>query len=269
MTSETPETPPLTPALRTVPTATAREHRLRIFQATRRPHAIRDAEIKTGWGHIIVTGRLGQSHADMLDAILYCAEKVARTPDGRIKLLVDPAKVRKKIRVGGEMLEKLARDLREATLHIKSPKELACIGGIIDHIDTAVRQDGTPITRRNPLTKGEREMWRVEIGKAFCRLLEKDAWLRYDPTPIAQMRHGISQAIARHVIGHKHQPTGGWDLRALISTVSGDIGDADMRQRLHEVRKDAALLKEAGVEIDGHGSRVVRVPQPPRSADAE
>ena len=42
------------------PTATALEHRLRLFQATRRPKYI-DQLIVTPWGKIMVQGRLGAS----------------------------------------------------------------------------------------------------------------------------------------------------------------------------------------------------------------
>ncbi len=240
-----------------MPTATAREHRLRLFQATRRPKPLRDVEIKTPWGRIILTGRLGQGHADMLDAICFHAERRAELKDGRIKLLVDPAKVRRACGIGGEQLKKLARELREATIEIKEPREIACIGGLVDHIDTAVRSDGTPHTQHNPLTGGERELWRVELGKALCKLVKQDVWVGYDPAGVSSLHHGIGQAVARHVLTHENQPRGGWKLDTLIEAVAGQIGDTAMRHRRREIRDDAASMAAIGVLIDG--GRVRRV----------
>lgn len=231
-----------------LPTATAREHRLRLFQPTRRPRAI-ETEIVTSWGRAVVSGRIGQAHADLLDAIMFCAERKAETSDGRIKILVDPAKVRRMIGVGGEQLEKLARELAEASIHIKDPKELQCIGHIIDHIDTACRSDGTEIKVRNPLG-GYRAMWRVELGKALCKLIAKDAWVGYDPAPIAKLQYGISQAIARFVLSHKSEPDSGWYVDTLIKAVSGEIDEYSIRNRRREIRIDAERLAEMGVLVD-------------------
>ena len=75
-----------------LPTATAHEHRLLIYQATRRP-VYRLETISTPWGAIRIKGKLGQPQADMMDAILYCAERSREIEDGRIKILVDPARV--------------------------------------------------------------------------------------------------------------------------------------------------------------------------------
>jgi hypothetical protein len=246
-----------------MPTATAKEHRLRLFQATRRPSAIRDVEIKTQWGHIIMTGRLGQGHADLLDAICFHAERRTELNDGRIKLLVDPAKVRRACRIGGEQLKKLARELREATIQIKEPEHLSCIGGLVDHIDTAVRSDGTPITRRDPLTGGERELWRVELGKAFCRLVQKDVWVGYDPASLSYFTHGISQAVARHTLTHDQEPRGGWILDNLIRSVAGDIKSQAIRDRRREIIDDAPNFAKVGLAV--LGDRVRRVQQAPGS----
>ena len=232
-----------------LPTATAREHRLRLFQPTRRPRSLRDHEIVTPWGRIILTGRLGQGHADLLDAICYHAERRVDLEDGRIKLLVDPAKVRRTCRLGGEQLEKLARELRETTIQIKEPKELACIGGLVDHIDIAVKADGTPLTRANPLG-GERELWRVELGKALCRLVHKDVWIGYRPAALAGLRHGISQAVARHALTHKRQPVGGWSVDGLIRAVAGPLSGQVLWDKRRELRADSNGLSGLGLVID-------------------
>lgn len=53
-------------------------------------------------------------------------------------------------------------------------------------------------------------------------LLEQDLFLYYEPTLIARLQYGISQAVARFVLTHKCDPAGGWHLDTLIKAVSGD-----------------------------------------------
>lgn len=236
-----------------LPTATAHEHRMQIFDATRRPGASSRPKEILIWSadgeiisHILRTGRLGQGHADVLDAIFFCAEKKGTLEDGRIKLLVDPARVRRIAGIGGEQLLHLVRELEAVVLEIREPAELACMGHLIDHIDIARKADGSTIKRPNPLG-GERELWRVEVGKALCKLLAADIWKTYDPTHIARLPHGVSQAIARYALMHQHQPRGGWKLDTLIEVVAGELDDVAMRHRRREVREDKDLLAGAGV----------------------
>lgn len=232
------------------PTATVCEHRLRLFQATRRPKLINQL-IVTPWGKVIVQGRLGQAHADIFEAICYEREAKAELEDGRIKLLVDPFKVRKRAGcTSGSTFQKIKVELQTAYLEILEPVEKECSGHLIDHIDKARRKDGSLITRDNPLSGGERHLWRVEFGKAFCKLVESDIWVRYDPSILSSFEHGISQAIARHVLTHQHSPRGGWTLDGLIAAVAGELPAHSTRHRRREVRAEVDIFKKAGIVIE-------------------
>lgn len=234
------------------PTTTAHAIRLCLFQATRRPRQLRGETVKTPWGTVKIWGRLGQQHADVLEAICFVREKRGEMEDGRIKLLVDPFRIKQHARqTSGSTFASVLKELEQAVIDIVEPTHLACSGHLIDYIDRARRSDSTPITRRNPLNGGERNLWRVEIGKAFCKLVAGDIWLGYDPAAIARLEHGISQAIARHVLTHKRAPPGGWRLDTLIHDVAGDVGDTRMRHRRREVRADADKLAKIGLEING------------------
>jgi len=247
------------------PTATTHMIRLRLFQPTRRPVMLTGAPIETPWGKIKLWGRLGQQHADVLDAICFEREKKATLEDGRIKLLVDPARVRRRANIkSGTQFQTILKELEQAVIEIVEPAHLACSGHLIDHIDYAMR-NGTPITRYNPLTGGERPLWRVELGKALCKLVAGDIWLGYDPAPIARLDRGIAQAIARHVLSHKAEPRGGWTLDGLITSVAGQLDEQSMRDRRREVRKCAAALAEVGIIIEG--DRVRLVEQKPDSVE--
>lgn len=234
------------------PTTTTHSIRLCLFQPTRRPQTIKGESVVTPWGKVRIWGRLGQQHADVMDATCYEREKKADLEDGRIKLLVDPARVRRRSgQTSGERFAAVLKELEQAVIEIDAPERLACSGHLIDHIDKAVRSDGTPITRWDPLARGERGLWRVELGKAFCTLVQADVWIGYDPRPIARVRHGITQAVARHVLTHKTAPRGGWTMDGLIKAVAREIDEHAIRHRRRELRTDAAHLKEIGIIIDG------------------
>ena len=236
---------------RLMPTTTVHSVRLKLFQPTHRPTVMKGEIINTQWGKIKVWARLGQQHADLLEAICFCREKRKDLEDGSIKLLVDPARVRVHAGItSGSQVDNAIRDLQQAIIEIIEPRHLACQGQVIGHIDKAMRADGTPITRANPLG-GERTLWSVTLGPVLSRLVMADIWLGYDPAPIARLDHHISQAVARHVLTHKGAPSGGWKLDTLIRAVAGEIGEQALRDRRREVRRDAEALAALGIVIDG------------------
>lgn len=241
-----------------MPTATAHQARLRLFQPTRRPQHV-ERGIDSAWGRVRVVGRLGQQHADVVEAMFAVSEKRALDEVGRIKLLVDPARVRDVARQrSGTTLRRVLDDIMGAVIEIREPERLRCVGHLIDHVDIASRGDGTRITRANPLG-GERDMWRVVVGQAAMHLIQADLHLIHDPAPIAAMRHGVSQAVARLVLTHDpaRQPEGGWYLDTLLrQACGGDLSDASRRDRRREVRTDADAMARAGVLISHDGERV-------------
>jgi hypothetical protein len=231
-----------------LPASTAAQARLRIFQATRRPRRI-EKIIVTSWGKIRVNGKLGQQHADVLEAIFSVGERPSSLPDGRIKILVDPARVRYvSNQMSGTTFKNVLDDLMQTLIEIIEPQELACIGHLIDHIDSAVMADGTQVTKRNPFG-GERRMWKVEIGKAACKLVKADLWIFRNSERLSRLNHGISQAIARHVLTHSTEPRGGWTINGLIEAVCGADNLVGIRNRRRELMEDTEALCDLGIAI--------------------
>lgn len=230
------------------PTTTIHAIRLCLFQATRRPKKI-EKIMETSFGKIRIKGRLGQQHLDVFEAICYSREK-KREVDGRIHILVDPWEVRKKSgQMSGTTLNKITDDLLEVIIEIIEPDRLACVGHLVDHIDVA-RKSSTDekITRLG--TFGERKLWTVKLGEAFCKFVQKDIWVGYDPAPIARLDHGISQAVARHVLTHKTAPNGGWKLNTLIEAVAGTVSRELLWKYRERIRKDAQRMGEIGVIVN-------------------
>ena len=232
-----------------VPTSTTALARLRIYQPSQRPQHRQGDWLDTSFGRCRVLGRLGQRHADTVEAVLYCAERQRPVSDGGVELLVDPAQVRKRIsdsRYSFTQIEKLFVELRAATITIETPQfDFPIIGGLIDHVIPSSK------TRPDPLTGGQRNLWRVRLGVALVMLLEHDLSLFYDPAPIARLQHGISQAVARHVLSHKVEPTGGWYLDTVIVAVAGQPSSQDMRNARRRLKEEAEDLREIGLVLDG------------------
>lgn len=241
------------------PTSTVLQARVMIYQPSQRPRNLEGKWLETHFGRCRVTGRLGQRHADIVESMLFIAEKRRDISDGGIELLIDPAKLRRTLsdhQYSHGRIKKLLTDLRAATVEIVTP-ELeetgeSIIGGLIDHVIPS------PMTRHDPLTGGERHLWRVRLGIALVMLLERDLSLYYQPAPIARLKHGISQAVARHILTHKNDPKGGWHIDTLIHAVSGaDSSSQAMRDGRRRLKEDAERLANLGIEIDDN-NRVKR-----------
>ena len=229
------------------PTATAAQARVMLYQPSQRPKMRAGEWMGTSFGRCKVHGRLGQRHADVVEAILYCAEKRRDVSDGGVELLVDPARVRKSLsdsRYSHGRLWALLRECMAAVLEIEMPKFRA-LGHLIDQVVES------PMTRPNPLTGGKRHLWRVRLGSALVLLLQHDLGLYYDPRPVARLRHGISQAAARHVLSHKKEPSGGWRIDTVIAAVSGSLGSQAARDARFRLREDGDALAALGVILEG------------------
>lgn len=249
----------------TFPTTTVHQSRIRVFEPTRRPkHCQRD--IATPWGTVIVTGKLGQGHADVLEAMSHDLEDWRQTDRGAIELLIDPYRLRRTANGGkvgsGTQLDAILADLMQAILDIDIPKRgLRVRGHIIDEIvDSKVTRPSHGFGKGRKQGE-ERHLSKVTLGRAFVGLVGGDLHLHYDPKPIAALQYGVSQAIARHIATHRTDPSGGWHLDTLIDAVgAGETGKLGNRRR--ELRKDAEGLRGLGILIEE--GRVRREGRPER-----
>lgn len=235
--------------LKNIPTSTAHQARLQLYQPTRRPQWM-ERIIATPWGTATVRGKIGQVHADIIEAICRHAEDhrvIAAT--GHMQILVDPYRVR--VSVGGgkayskDTLWRMLTELREVSVTLEVPSQgLKVLGGILDRVEES------PATRINHLTKKPRQLWRVTLDPAFAAMLRDDLQLYYDPAPLAKIETGVAQAIARHILTHRDQPTGGWLIDNLIKAVGADGDSVAMRHRRREIRACAESLKTVGLIVD-------------------
>ena len=241
-----------------VPASTWTQARVVLYQPSQRPER-RAGDWQTrvtdaGERRVRVVGRLGQRHADVLEAICYTALKRRDIDDGGIELLVDPHQVRRVMSGGrgqysNEQLHILLADLRGAVIEIETP-ELAkqgqrIIGGLIDHWIPSCR------TVTDPLSGGVRQLWRVRLGVALAALIRADGGVWRDPAPIARLGSGVSQAVARHVLTQAAPPRGGWKLDGLLDAVGARAGGRARREARMAVRGDTAGLAALGISVCG------------------
>ncbi len=228
-------------------TTTATPARVMMFQASQKPRYLDDVKFETPWGECTVKGRLGQRHADFVESLMYCAEDRADIDDGTIRLLVDPYKVRTTMsqQYSHQQLKILAEEVMTALI-VLDAGDICTTGHIVDEIEE------TRMTRDIPDGTGrKRHLWNVKLGRVFCKLLQNDIKLYYEPKPIAMLSSGVSQAIVRHILTHKNEPNGGWKLDDMIRRVCGDVDSTKMRNARRSVKDDACLFQSCGISFDG------------------
>lgn len=241
-------TPPVKELMQDVPTSTVHQARLQIYQPTRRPQWS-ERKIEAAWGSALIRGRIGQVHADIVEALCFCAEDHrVLEPSGHLQLLVDPYKVRVSVGAGKaysmDTLWRMMSELREASITLEVPKlKLKVLGGILDRVEES------PATRLNRFNGKPRQLWRVTFDPAFALMLASDMHLHYNPLTLAKIPTGVAQAIARLILTHRDQPKGGWLIDNLIDAVGAGGSSQTVRNRRRDVNKSADALAEIGIVV--------------------
>lgn len=237
-----------------LPTSTAHQARLQLFQPTRRPEFVHRV-VQTSWGEAVVSGKLGQGHADFVEAVLRSNthwEFVGQEPKRRLKVGCDPYRVR--LSMGGgkkashDQMMTVARELRSTSIDLRytdaAGTKRHTVGGIVDDVDYSDKRVANPLG-------GDRALLEVTFNAAFVKLLDGDLRLYHDPTPYARLRTGIAQAVARFIITHRTTPNGGFKLETLLDAVGVGASAQARKDRRRELRSDAEQLAELGILLDG------------------
>jgi len=246
-----------------LPTTTVTQARVQLFQPTQRPTYRRGDWIETSWGRCRVTGRLGQRHADAWEAVCFCAES-KREFNGRLELLIDPARVRRAMSskgYSGAGLNTLLIDLTAALVEIDTGEGWIGSGHLIE------KQFQSKLKMKpDPLTKKERSLIVVVVGEAGMTLLNKDVGRWRNPAPIARLTSGVSQAVARLVLSHRD--SGRMRIDTALTAVGVPPDGVERRKARARIRGDAEGLARCGVVVsDGFVFCDRRVPQTPDESE--
>jgi hypothetical protein len=238
-----------------LPTSTVSQARLQVFEPTRFPtHGVRQVSTDA-WGSATIRGKLGQGHADFVEAVLHHANYWEELDSGQLFVEVDPYRVRVSMGGGKEFSHRgmwnLARDLCAATLELDIKRNgLRVMGSIINHVEGPAKATDTLASARG--ARGARESWQLKVtfSAAYVRLLAGDFRRDYDPEPIARLKHGVTQAIVRHCKTHEAPILGWWHIDTLIGWVGAKTSGQALRDRRRFIKEDASLLPEVGFEYD-------------------
>lgn len=240
-------------------TSTVHQARLQMFQATRRPIE-REVKIETSWGTAEIKGRLGQGHADLIEAILF--ESTKKTiKGGRLMVLADPYQVKKRAnQMSGSFfgnfeskkntLRDIVGDLKRTTIitQFKSADGRVLTTSMGSILDEIVLIDEKPLPMSHALRgRQTRSSVAFIFGRSFTKLLEEDLQLNYSPDVVAS-RSGVVQAVCRFVLGHKNVPNGGWLLETLLDKVGIGQGK-ERRNRRSDMRQHADDFLKTGFKL--------------------
>ena len=243
------------------PVCVTHESKLPVFQPTRRPSRVRQQRFDTAYGSVTVTGKLGQGHRDVLDAVMACAER-SKVEDGRLSVLVDPYQLRKMVssgRNGGmfpyDHIQRLLRDLRAAEVVMDMPAlQLRVTDGILaDFEESAITKESEPWAFQT-MSGGPRPMLKVTFGKNWTRMLKKDLPVVYHLPIVIGMRHGASQATARYCLSHREVNDTLDRILVKIGYDSTGKTPRAVNKVKAEIRSDAKALAAVGVTITESGT---------------
>jgi len=235
-----------------LPTSTVHQSRLQFYEPTKtaKDHV---RKIKTSWGTAVVDGKLGQNQASLMEAIFYCSEDESKNEDGSVSITVDPYKVRK-VLGGGDSeysyssMMGYRRDIMKALIELKvnySGLEVRSMSPIIKGI-VSIKSN-----KINPLNGKKRSLWYVTVSNEYMLLSRYDIALYYNPVDIIRLSTGIAQSIARHVLGHKNEPNGGWSVDGLLAATGVDVTNSGhMTNARRYLKKDKKKLADIGIFLE-------------------
>jgi len=244
-------------------TATISFNRLPIFQPTLRP-VYQEKTFETRHGRINFRGKLGQHHKSLLETILYLRKLYDLDEEKMcLSVLYNEYEVKKYLTQGStiyshERYQKLLMDMMHATFSVERGKEARSRTLIKDKIpsDNYIRR-----TKSNLPTLKERNIQYMILvfGELASYLIAKELKFTYDPRPIAALKNGISQALARYLKTFTRHPTAGYHLRTLLENLLQEELENKRWWKIREyLKEDAEMLasESIGIVIDFKKDRV-------------
>ena len=229
--------------------STVMQSRLSFFQPTRRP-TDKSRTIETAHGRTVVSGRLGQAHADALEACSSNPIDKLIDPAGRLVLLLDPADLARTTGIRTNILENLLLDAKKATLDFHfmrggTETKVAC-----SILDKFRRTESVLPNHAGAKVGGERKKWVIVFSQEWTCFMQNDIKTFWPVKDVAKLKSGVSQAVARLVLTHQQQPAGGWKIDTLLAAIGVDVGDSiGVRHRRRELRKDSPALETLGILV--------------------
>jgi len=236
--------------------ATESLNRLPVFEPTLKPR-FETRSFKNTYGKVVVVGRLGQDHKNLLETILYKrkAYKSYKGEEGNrcFEVLYHEYEVRKYLSKESVYCktgyQSLIEDMKQAYIKIET-KELTVEGSLI--ADKTFSGIYSKQTKSNlPDLKGKNIPYAVlKLGNVVNLLISEELHFTYDPKPIMALKSGISQAVVRYLKTQKRHPKLGYHLKELIENIEDNVEGQNWYNIKTHLKKDVESLKALNITID-------------------
>ncbi len=212
-----------------------------------------------------VAGRLGQTHAALLESIWLRAVRLRTMDDGSAIVTVPRAAVQQDLgttrEYGLKSLNELLLDLQKVRIRLTAfnaglwGKDGDDVPEVIE--GAIIRSCTTVKTKHNGIRLT------VTLDPAYLSIL------RHDQAPsgrnrlaVMHLRHGLSRAVARWLLSQSvtRQPRGGWHLDTVLTSVLGPRRPKELTWDRNKIRKEGvAAWERCGISFTGLSGRQPRV----------
>jgi len=232
---------------------TESQNRLPMFEATLKPQ-YQKRVYEGKYGKLLVEGRLGQAHKNLLETILWKREAHSYIEiEGKeyLKVAYDREKIRKYLSQGSKYsyakYKELLKDMIQTYIELETDKVRIKGTLILEVKESLVKK---PIKSKSPIIPEETPLTVVIFGAVATALIDKELRFTYDPKPIAQLDSGISQAIVRFLKTHQSHPQAGYRLRELVANLIENVEGQKWWDIRRLLKKDTEQLEALGITID-------------------
>ena len=248
------------------PTATVIHSRVPIFQASRRVKSNEKWTCENAWGHVEISGRLGQVHRDLHDLIMTQGEEYHLGELGDLHIILDPAKIQRLMRIEANprFLDRILEDMRQAKVTLKLKNGRSSLGGIVSVVDKQSREIEGPGGFME-----KRYLWLVTISRTWVQVYNSTLRIRYAPALLIllAMKSGYSQAMGRFFLTHSGK------MSLVFEDCLKTLGVTREEKKVrNEIKADLPLLKKLGMTFEGSMIRyeqqkgMVSFENPPRTS---
>jgi len=251
--------PELRKKLKGTGVTTESQNRVPLFEPTLKPrYGKRVFDGKHG--RLLVEGRLGQAHKNILEAILWKKEIYSFFRDGKneyLKVLYDEEKIRKYLSQGTkynyETYKMLLKDMILTYVELKTDK-LEIQGTLVTEVEKSDVMK--PINSKSPVIPKETPLTTIKFGAVGTALFKEELRFTYDPKAIMNLRNGISQALVRYLRTHRDYPKAGYHLKALVENLISPLENKKWWKTREYLKEDAEQLEGLGIVINFKENRV-------------
>jgi hypothetical protein len=232
---------------------TESQNRLPIFEPSLKPReGTRRFEGK--YGKMLVEGRLGQAHKNLLEAIFWKKEIhsfIEINGKKHLKVLYDEMKIRKYLSQKSDYsygrYRELLKDMIRTYIQLKTEK-LEIEGTLIMEIEKS--EILKPTKSKSPLIPEQVPLKAITFGAVATALFEDELRFTYDPKPIMELKSGISQAVVRFLKTQKNHPPAGYHLKELIKNLVENAEGQKWKNIRRFLKEDTEQLESLGIIIN-------------------